>query len=428
MGNEAATRTRDAGARPLRVLMVTFPFPPMSGSSGVQRPTKLARFLASQGTAVTVLTCHPRAYEHASGALADSPSQEVRVLRAFAMDAARHLAIRGRYPRWLALPDRWASWIPAALVKGQAEIRRTRPDLIWSTYPIASAHVIAGLLARRHRIPWIADFRDPMFEEEYEQRGSVRARVIRRVDAFTARTCTLGVFTTPGTRELYAARYPDCPAEKWTVVENGFDESDFAAIPPVPRATRAGRPFRLLHSGVVYSFERDPRSLFNALGRLLARRALLPEDFQLCLRAPGDEPRLRRLLSEAGCEPLVQILPSISHRDAIAEMLSSDGLLVLQADNCNRQIPAKAYEYLRAGRPILALTDARGDTAGLLRPFARATLCSLADSAQIEACLPAFLERARSGAVNGASEPDVATFERDAQSAILLRQMERLRT
>lgn len=420
--------TREAGSRPLSVLMVTYPFPPMSGSSGVQRPTKLARFLTRQGIGVTVLTCHPRAYEHAAGAPIASPSPGLRVIRAFALDAARHLAIRGWYPRWLTLPDRWASWIPGALARGQAEIRRSRPDLIWSTYPIASAHVIAGLLARRHGIPWIADFRDPMFEEEYEHRGSLRARLVRKVDAFAARTCALGVFTTPGTRQLYAARYPDCATDKWMVVENGFDESDFAAISPAPPATGAGRPFRLLHSGVIYSFERDPRPLFAALGRLLALRKLLPEDFQLCLRAPGEEARLRRLLAESGSEPLVRILPPIPHRDAIGEMLSSDGLLILQADNCNRQIPAKAYEYLRAGRPILALTDSHGDTANLLRPFARTTLCSLADSAQIEASLPAFVSRARSGAVSVASDPDIAAFERDAQSASLLRQMERLRT
>lgn len=298
-----ATLTRAAALRPLSVLMVTFPFPPMSGSSGVQRPTKVAKFLAREDVGVTVLTCHPRAYEQASGSPLES-SSGIRVVRAFALDAARHLAIRGRYPRWLALPDRWASWIPAAIAKGESEIRSRRPDVIWSTYPIASAHVIAGLLARRHGIPWVADYRDPMFEEEYEQPGSLRSRIIRRIDAFTARTCTLGVFTTPGTRQLYETRYPDLPTTKWIVVENGFDESDFAAIAPTPHPPVAGRPFHLLHSGTVYSFERDPRPLFAALGRLLARRELLPENFQLCLRAPGDESRLRRLLVESGCQPL----------------------------------------------------------------------------------------------------------------------------
>jgi hypothetical protein len=166
--------------------------------------------------------------------------------------------------------------------------------------------------------------------------------------------------------------------------------------------------------------------LFSALGRLLARSELLPQDFQLCLRAPGDEQRLKRLLAEFCCEPLVRILPAIPHRDAIAEMLASDGLLILQAENCNRQVPAKAYEYLRAGRPILALTDLRGDTANLLRAFSRATLCSLADSAQIEACIPAFLARVRSGTASGGCDPDIAAYERDAQSATLLRHMQRL--
>lgn len=101
-------------------------------------------------------------------------------------------------------------------------------------------------------------------------------------------------------------------------------------------------------------------------------------------------------------------------------MLSSDGLLILQADNCNRQIPAKAYEYLRAGRPILALSDSRGDTATLLRPFARVTLGSLADTGEIEALLPAFLSRARRGIPSAPSDPDIGCYERNSQTARLL--------
>jgi hypothetical protein len=64
---------------------------------------------------------------------------------------------------------------------------------------------------------------------------------------------------------------------------------------------------------------------------------------------------------------MVSLQPSIAHNEAIAEMLKAHGLLILQATNSNRQIPAKAYECLRAGRPIFAMTDPAGDTASLLR-------------------------------------------------------------
>ena len=59
--------------------------------------------------------------------------------------------------------------------------------------------------------------------------------------------------------------------------------------------------------------------------------------------------------------------PGVSFRNAVAEMLSADGLLIFQASNCNHQIPAKVYEYFRAKRPIFAMTDPKGDTASLLK-------------------------------------------------------------
>ena len=82
------------------------------------------------------------------------------VERAFAVDAARHLAVRGRYPAIVARPDRWAAWWLGAVPRSLAMIRKYRPAAIWSTYPIATAHTIGQTLHRLSGLPWIADFRD----------------------------------------------------------------------------------------------------------------------------------------------------------------------------------------------------------------------------------------------------------------------------
>jgi len=91
-------------------------------------------------------------------------------------------------------------------------------------------------------------------------------------------------------------------------------------------------------------------------------------------------------------------VPQLGYREALLEMLDADSLLVLQASNCNEQIPAKVYEYLRAGRPILALTDLAGDTATVLREAGLTSMARLDDQNAIEKALPAFLERVRGGA------------------------------
>src|SRR5512143_242130 len=111
-----------------RVLMIAYHFPPLAGSSGIQRTLRFVQHLPAFGWEPAVLTADPRAYERTSHDLdADVPSQ-VRVERAFALDAARHLSVAGRYPGFLARPDRWMTWQYAAIRAGSRLIRDWRPD------------------------------------------------------------------------------------------------------------------------------------------------------------------------------------------------------------------------------------------------------------------------------------------------------------
>src|SRR5258706_7449860 len=79
-------------------------------------------------------------------------------------------------------------------------------------------------------------------------------------------------------------------------------------------------------------------------------------------------------------------------------MLRADGLMVMQASNCNEQIPAKLYEYLRARRPILGLADPIGDTARTLRASGVVHVARLEDSQRVEAAMTAYLAAMRSTA------------------------------
>jgi hypothetical protein len=90
---------------------------------------------------------------------------------------------------------------------------------------------------------------------------------------------------------------------------------------------------------------------------------------------------------------IIELAPPIPYRSALQEMMRADGLLVLQASNCNDQIPAKVYEYLRCQRPILALTDPRGDTAGLLREAGIRNIARLDSTREIASELARFLDQ-----------------------------------
>lgn len=378
---------------PRRVLMIAYHFPPVQGSSGVQRTLRFARWLPQFGWQPAVLTVHVRAYER----VVDDPGNAVpvglEVRRAQAFDAARHFAVSGRYPRALALPDRWSSWWLGAVPAGLALARRLRPHAIWSTYPIATAHRIGATLQRWTGLPWVADFRDPMAQDGYPPDPRTW-RSFRRVEDLVFARASACVFTTPSSAAMYRARYPE-RADRIRIIENGYDEEAFAGLAsrePMPTGTG---PVTLLHSGLVYPDERNPRPLLEALGQLVRAGRVSPADLRLRFRAPGSAEALRAAAASAGVLDMVEIAPPVGYREALQEMLLADALLVLQGANCNEQIPAKLYEYLRAGRPILGLADPRGDTGRVLAAAGVRHLAPLESVAAIADTLPRFLEALR---------------------------------
>jgi hypothetical protein len=153
----------------------------------------------------------------------------------------------------------------------------------------------------------------------------------------------------------------------------------------------------LVHSGILYPSERDPRPFFDALAELKRTGAVDAKSLRIVLRATGNDEVHAPEIRKRGIEDLVALEPQIPYRDALREMLLADGLLLFQASNCNHQVPAKVYEYFRARRPILALTDAKGDTASVLRDAGIDAIVSLDDAAAIAQGLTTFLAQARGG-------------------------------
>lgn len=385
-----------------RVLLIAFHFPPVRGSSGIQRTLKFATYLREYGWEPMVLTASPRAYEQISDdQMTDIPTGLI-VERAFGLDTSRHLAVGKRYPGWLAQPDRWVSWLPGALWRGHSMIRRYRPSVIMSTFPIATAHLIGLGLQRISGLPWIADFRDSMTETGYP-RDALTWRIHRRLEAAVIRRCAGAIFTTEGAREMYAQRYPKKSASSLWVIENGFDEENFRDAESQSDPTSLGHAGQLtfVHSGILYPEERDPKPFFAALRSLKDAGEISPDRFQVILRATANDDQYRPMLREAGLTDIVKLAPAVGYQDALREMLRADSLLLFQAANCNHQIPAKLYEYFRAGRPIFALTDPRGNTASTLRAAGTKDIVDIANTDDIATGLRRMIKALQSGAAKG---------------------------
>ncbi|CAH0217655.1 hypothetical protein SRABI118_02143 [Massilia sp. Bi118] len=394
-----------------RALLIAFHFPPQAASSGIQRTLSFAKHLGKYGWEPMVLSAHPRAYSVQNPSQLTSVPPDLVVRRVFALDAKHHLGIKGRYPGWLALPDRWISWWLGAVPAGLSLIRRYRPEVIWSTFPLATAHLIGLSLQRLTGLPWVADFRDPMIQPAYPTPRLQRA-MYAWIEKRTIERCTLAVFTTHSALNSYRERFPHLPASKFTVIENGYDEDGFdPSAAATARPGAAGR-ITLVHSGVLYQAGRDPSAFLAAVARLKAEGRASAATLRVILRAPGDVKEIAELAQRHGVDDIVESAPPVPYRDALREMLGADGLLVFQGTPFNTQIPAKIYEYFRARKPVMGLVDPAGETARVLRTAGFLSLADMDNADAIAPVLSGFIDDIAAGRAYIASDELVAGSSR----------------
>jgi len=402
------------------VLMIAFHVPPWAAGSGHLRTLGFARHLPAAGWQPIILSARAGAYPITAPVEDGIIPEGCPVYRVLALDARRHLGIGGKYPAFLAQPDRWISWYPAAVIQGLRLIRRHRIAAIWSTYPIMTAHCIARSLSWMSGLPWIADFRDPV-ASSIGASNSYSAASQRRWEGRVLRDAAQTVFTTESALKAYAQRYPGASEDnRLSVIANGYEEALFENLPAREGSKPIG-PLTLLHSGVLYPEGRDPVPFLTALARLKAKGIVDARNLKVVLRACGSYAMYTDEVLRLGVADLVKVAERLSNREALIEQAHADGLLLFQGEKYDRQIPAKVYEYLRIGRPVFALVGKDGDTAALLRKTGGAEQVALDDIHAIEARLEAFILALRAGSAARVSPDVAARYSRRAGTASLAR-------
>jgi hypothetical protein len=370
-----------------KVLMVAYHYPPEGSSSGVLRTLKFSKYLPRHQWAPSVLTVKSWLYPiRDMDLMADIPPN-VAVHRTWALDSVRHLGIRGRHLACLAIPDRFVTWLPFGIACGLRVIRQEGIQALCSTSPVPTAHLIAAVLKRVTGLPWLADFRDPWIEEGLHPRpGTLRYRTESTLERLVVTSADRVVVTTPRMKADFLARYPTLSPARVDVIYNGYDEADFPIGGDVPQGTR----FEIIHAGLVTPDYRNPLPVLRTMAQLIAEGLIPAEKVRITFL--GDSPYLSSndFLSSVhslGLRHVVHIAPHVAHRDALRLMREASVLLLLQASEDTRAlIPAKSFEYLRLGRPILALTLA-GATADLLRGMSHCYAVTPSDEAGIRNAL-----------------------------------------
>jgi glycosyltransferase involved in cell wall biosynthesis len=239
----------------------------------------------------------------------------------------------------------------------------------------------------------LADFRDPWFGLHLRTPPTAwhRARHARLERAVLARANAVTA-TTTWLRDLLRARAPR-PLERLHVIRNGFDPSDF---PPPPPPRPAATPLRLVHTGML-TLTRSAEGLLAAIARLHAAHPDERGAFEVELigaresrnDAAAQAPAL------AGC---VRVRDYVPHRDAIAAMQAADVLVLIKhvEPRYRGLVPGKLYEYMGAGRPILALVP-ESEAADLVRGLGWGEVALPDDPEAIAAALERLLAHKRAG-------------------------------
>ena len=170
--------------------------------------------------------------------------------------------------------------------------------------------------------------------------------------------------------------------------------------------------------------------MYQALGQLRRTGELTPARFQLILRASSFESYHRGLIEEHGIGDIVTLAPGVSRAEALAEMAAASGLLILQASLANRQVPAKLYEYIRVGRPVLALTDLAGDTAEAMREAGLAHVAQIDSVESVRNGIMRFMDAIEGGECEqggAAASPDIVErYSRRGRAAELARLLDEI--
>ncbi len=383
---------------------MTMYFPP-AGGGGVQRPLKFATHLPELGIETHVLAPDDPKWIHRDDEL--QPPTLAWVHR------ARYLGPKGRKPaeelhgtrglervsrqarlagRRLLLPDENVSWNLTAIPAAVRIAKREGIDVVITTSPPSSVHLVGAAVKRAVGIPWVADLRDSIVAHPHRRAESrlVRAKESgeHAVARLVARSADAIVCVSDAIAEEMRER---SPAGTVAAIANGSDFDDFAGL-----EHHASARFRITHTGSFFG-KRDPRPFLTALER---------SKLDLVARFLGDFRSADREWAESlGLGDRLELIPYAPRRRSLELQRDSEALLLLIPEAGGRGkgvLSGKVFEYLAAERPILALVPPDGAAAALIREANAGVVVAPDDVDGIGAALADLHARWQAGTLDAA--------------------------
>lgn len=322
-----------------RLLIISHPFPPCP-APGTARVWRLYKYLPEFGYETHVLTAWQPDKPWPRVTYVPVPARNIleRTLRKFVFTADDDI-------QWAIPGHRRAVEI----------LKQTPMDAVLSTFPYVQQHMVGYQLKKEFGIPWIADYRDPLVGNPFRLTTGLPGLVDRRIGEKFFQNADLMLSVTDYVRRRWIRFHPELEA-KSAVIWNGYDPEEVIEPRRIPE-----KPYRVVaHFGTFYS-GRSPAVPMESMLRLIRRGAIDPARYRFRFTGTLDPAILaehRELFEQLTSVGCLEMSPVIPRTQVLEQMMESDSLLL--ADN-NRSdightVPAKLFEYVRVGRPILALT------------------------------------------------------------------------
>jgi glycosyltransferase involved in cell wall biosynthesis len=399
----------------VKVLLVSFYWPP-AGGGGVQRPLKLAQYLPALGFETHVLAPDDPRWVHAD--------PDLRVPSQAWVHRVRYLGPSGRKPaeelagtegleravtqarllgRRLLVPDENVSWNVTAIPAAIRLVREHGIEAVITTSPPNSIHLVGASVQKATGARWLADLRDSVVAHPHRRAESIAVRAKEKIDEAVARIVARRADAIACVSEAIAEEALTLqPRGPVATIPNGCDFDDFTGLEYHP-----AERFRITHAGSFFG-KRDPRPFLQAVhesGRDVRARFL--GDFR-----SSD----REWVEELGLGDRVELIPYAPRSASLSLQRDSEALLLLIPEAGGRGkgvLSGKVFEYLAAGRPILAAVPPDGAAAELIRETGAGVVAAPDDPDALRDALVELVERFRNG---GLPDVELSSETRDRLS------------
>lgn len=403
-----------------QVLMAAYFFPPLAGS-GVFRSLRFAKYLPLYGWQPTVISTDrpPKGWDFADQSIVAEIPEDMEVVRipdgistgretslnsdrvqailSFLRSVLRHSPEADRIysqvsrsregiTQLLTFPCGALSWAYDTVQYIEKNMDLSQFEVVYTTSGPASAHLIGFYLKQKYGIPWVADYRDPWTFNAYGAAydpSNTSQRLLFELESVLLHQADCNLTVEASLTQEYVRNFR-LPAEKMVSITNGYDEENFSGL-NIPTQTDR---FTINYSGLLYSGHRSIEPVLQAIQQLHEEKAIELSDIKF--RVVGNVvPENTVVAQRFGLSDILVQMGYLSHREALQSNLDSNLLLLLigEGDKLKSFYSAKLFEYLRSGRPILAIAPKNGVVDQVLRESGHGKVFSSRQIAEIKAMI-----------------------------------------